>query len=238
YNSLSSKTSELIMKQVRANPQLLICTATGGTPSGAYQELSQHSTELFSEARFIKLDEWGGIPMDDPGSCELYLQDKLIKPLAIDKERYYSLNSQTDDAESECRRIQSFLDKNGPIALCILGLGLNGHLGFNEPADELRPFCHVAQLTQTSLSHPMIVNHEIDIRYGLSLGMANILTSQHIFLLVNGEHKIDIFNTLLSQSITTQCPASFLWTHPNVTCILDESVAPATWPDGLEIDYA
>jgi len=102
-------------------------------------------------------------------------------------------------------------------------LGQNGHVAFNEPADSLHPHAHLAELSETSLNHTMINNAGVEIKYGFTLGMADILQSKKIILLVNGTHKQAIMKRLLQKKISTQLPASLLWLHPNVTCFYSES---------------
>uniref|UniRef100_UPI0035937362 6-phosphogluconolactonase n=1 Tax=Pricia sp. TaxID=2268138 RepID=UPI0035937362 len=112
---------------------------------------------------------------------------------------------------------------NGPIDICILGLGKNGHIGFNEPAKTLTPFCHVAKLSEKSLQHSMANTMKPKPAYGLTLGMADILRSKKIILLLTGSDKQDIIFKLLSKEITTQLPASFLWLHHDVSCFIDSN---------------
>ena len=205
------------------NESLLLCAATGSSPTKTYELLAAESTinpKPFSRLRVIKLDEWGGIQMTDTGSCEYYLQQHVIRPLAITNERYFSFQSDNENPERETRRIQQILEEQGPIDICILGIGVNGHIALNEPASFLQPHCHVATLADTSLQHPMISGKKP--RYGLTLGMADILQSKKIILLISGAKKKEITQTFLSARISTEIPASFLWLHPNVICLVDK----------------
>ncbi len=118
----------------------------------------------------------------------------------------------------------------GPIDLCVLGLGVNGHLALNEPAASLLPTAHVARLSQASLRHPMLANSPKLPAYGLTLGMADILVSRDILLLVSGVNKREPLKRLLRREITTEFPASFLWLHPNWTLLCDQNAA-----EGLDL---
>ena len=110
--------------------------------------------------------------------------------------------------------------------MCVLGLGSNGHLGFNEPADALHPHAHVAQLSPESLAHPMVRGTSTPLTYGLTLGMADILHSKQVLLLVSGRHKRDVLRRLLDdRTVSTRFPASFLWLHQDVTCFCDADAA-------------
>lgn len=202
---------------------MLLCAATGHSPSGLYQELvhrSEHEKKLYRQMRVIKLDEWIGLGHSGEGTCEHYLRSNLINPLAITENRYLAFDTENPDPPEECTRMQLLLQNNGPIDLCILGLGKNGHLGFNEPGSYLQPHCHVAQLSHTSQQHGMVARIADTPQYGMTLGMADILASRKIVLLVTGEGKEKAKQRLLSGKISTKCPASFLWMHRDVDCLI------------------
>lgn len=225
YAELSQKASEIIIQEIKKNKKLLFCAATGGSPTETYDLLGkefQEHPELFDQLRVIKLDEWGGIPIDHPATCESYLQNHMVQPLHIPGSRYTAFNSNPVDPEQECERIQEKLNREGPIDLCILGLGMNGHLALNEPADFLKTHCHIADLSEPSLQHPMIVEMQIKPTYGLTLGMADILQSKMILILINGSQKRAIVKQFLSGKITNSIPASFLWLHSNVICLIEK----------------
>lgn len=225
YEELSRKAKDIIIQEIKKNRNLLLCTATGGTPTETYDLLNNEyrkNPELFEQLRIIKLDEWGGIPMNYEGTCESYLQQHLIQSLHISGSRYIGFNSNPEDPQLECMNIQDKLDKEGPIDLCILGLGMNGHLAFNEPAKFLQPNCHLAELSAMSLQHPMASEMELKPTYGLTLGMADILHSKMLLILINGSQKRKIVRKFLSKKITSSIPASFLWLHPNVICLIEK----------------
>ena len=119
----------------------IVCLATGATPMLGYALLAERAARepsLVDRCRLLKLDEWGGLPMDDPSTCEQHLRKTLVSPLGM-ADRYVGFESQPPNAEAECGRIAMWLAENGPIDVCVLGLGLNGHVGFNEPAAFLQP---------------------------------------------------------------------------------------------------
>jgi len=228
YEEISSKARQIIVDNLIQDQTLLLCAATGGSPTRLYEMLAEEHTvnpDLFSGMRVIKLDEWGGIPMQHAGTCESYLQQHLICPLEITTDRYISFQSNTGNPAVECQRIQQQLDKKGPVDICVLGLGMNGHIALNEPAGFLQPECHVANLSSQSLRHPMISEEDQKPSYGLTLGVANILQSRQIIILINGSHKREITRQFLAKKITTILPASLLWLHPNVTCLIDKEAA-------------
>lgn len=225
-SAISQKAKSIIAEQIRKKPDLLLCAASGSSPTQTYNllvyEYNEHP-ELFSRLRIFKLDEWCEIPNDDPGSCEYYLQTHLIKPLEIDDSRYFGFDSNPKDPDLECRRIQKKLINEGPVDLCILGLGMNGHLALNEPSEFLSPDPHVARLTNVSLNHVMINEMIVKPSFGLTLGMGDILNSKMILILVHGVQKKDIIKQFLLKNVTSLLPASYLWLHSNVTCLIDKN---------------
>ncbi|HXB31124.1 MAG TPA: galactosamine-6-phosphate isomerase [Puia sp.] len=225
YETLSREAASLILNKIKQKNNAVLCAATGNSPTKTYALLKQsfdHQPGLFSNLMIIKLDEWGGVPMQDPGTCESYLQSHLIEPLKIGGDRYISFNSNPDNTVEECFRIQEKLNEIGPIDICILGLGLNGHLALNEPGEFLEANVHVAKLSESSLTHSMIGNMKMKPSYGLTLGMADILQSEFVIIIVSGTGKKKITADFLNGNISTKLPASFLWLHPNTICLIDK----------------
>lgn len=226
YEKMSELACDSLLDDIRQNPELLLCPATGNSPRGLYAKLVSASikdSERFKRLNIIKLDEWGGIPANDPNSCESYIRTNILEPLKIKNSRYISFKSSPVDAKKECYRMENELLDRGPIDVCILGMGKNGHLGFNEPASFLIPECHIAELSQTSVMHSMTDNMPYRPNYGLTLGMANILQAKKIILLLSGPGKKEAVKDLMKKEITPYLPASFLWLHPQVHCYIDKS---------------
>lgn len=229
YDELSQQAKALIVEEIAGKKDTLLCAATGDSPTKTYELLAEEyprQPKIFDQLRIVKLDEWGGIPMKHPESCETYLQQHLIKPLKISDSRYLSFLSEPEDPAQECKRVQNELDKQGPIDVCLLGLGMNGHIALNEPAAVLQPNCHVAEISESSQQHPMVAAMTTKPTYGLTLGMADILHSKKILILIKGAHKKTITKEFLSGRITTRVPATFLWLHPNVICLAEKEAMP------------
>jgi galactosamine-6-phosphate isomerase len=228
HESMSRQVAERVLNALANKPDLLLCAAGGSTPLRTYELLAEHRArqpDLFHSMRVVKLDEWGGIAMDDPGSCDRQIRTHLISPLGVSEDRHFGFMSDPPEPQAECDRIRSRLASEGPIDLCLLGLGMNGHVAMNEPAVSLQPVSHVAQLTETTLSHPMLADTKSKPRFGLTLGMAEILSSSEIILLVSGAQKREPLRTLLRRQITTAFPATFLWPHPNWTLLCDRAAS-------------
>ena len=223
YELLSEKASGIIINEIADHKDLLICAATGNTPVGTYASLvkaHQRQPQLFAAVSILKLDEWGGLEMNDPSTCEFFLQTHLIKPLQIGESRYISFASNPPDPNAECRRIEDELHNRGPIDICILGLGLNGHIALNEPGDVVEPAIHVTKLSEKSIQHSMLSGLSRKPDFGLTLGMKDILQSRLILMLITGKVKKEICHSFLSGKVSTRLPASFLQLHSNVICLI------------------
>lgn len=225
YDDMSQAAASQVMDLIAAKKNSLICTPTGGSPTGLYRQLAEtakRSPELFSSLRIVKLDEWLGVTADEHLTCERYLRTELLDPLGIAAERYIAFNGLAANPQMECERIQGELQRQGGVDLCILGLGVNGHLGFNEPGPFLQPNCHIAKLSKETLGHSMINAKGKKPEYGVTLGVGDILSSRKILLLIAGEGKGRVITELLSGKVTTSVPASFLLLHHDVEVLIDE----------------
>ena len=224
YEQMSQLAYDSIIADLKIRSEKLICIATGNSPEGIYYKLAhcyKNKPDYFKEISIVKLDEWVGIRLKDPISCETYIRQKILEPLQISNDRFISFKSKSISPEKECERVQKEIETKGPIDLCILGLGRNGHLGFIEPSDSLSANCHIAKLSPESLQHQMIETVINKPRFGLTLGMDSIMQSKKIILLITGTKKEQTIDNLLKRKITTQLPASFLWMHPHVECYID-----------------
>jgi galactosamine-6-phosphate isomerase len=239
YEAMSRQAARVIDQELRRRPDLLLGAATGSSPARTYEllgERCQQEPQLFSRLRVLKLDEWGGLPMDHPATCETHLRYQLIRPLRLAEDRYAGFRSQPTDPRGECARISDWLAGHGPIDVAVLGLGLNGHLALNEPAETLPALAHVAALTPESLQHSMLRSGPVRPSFGLTLGVGELLRSRKILLLVNGRHKRAQLERLLTPEISTRFPASFLWMHADVTVFCDREAASEleiTRPDNV-----
>lgn len=227
YERLSLQAAAHVIAAIGKKPDLLLCAATGNSPIGLYRELARTAAtdpELFQSLRVIELDEWGGIDETDAGSATRYLRERLLNPLAISADRFMAFDSGATDPSEACRTMRTGLERSGPIDLCVLGLGTNGHIGFNEPGSSLVPDCHVSRLSEETRRHAMTRAMSAPPAFGLTLGMKEILASRQIVLLVTGAGKQQTVTRLLSGEVATTLPASLLWLHGSVECFVDQTV--------------
>lgn len=218
--------AELIISLVRQQPHAVIGMATGSTPIGIYEQLVQsHKNGLvsFRGVTTFNLDEYVQLPADHPESYHSYMQKHLFGHIDIPAEQIHIPDGMTADLEAECARYDQMLVRAKQIDLQILGLGHNGHIGFNEPNNSLISGTHVVPLKEETRQanarfFPSIEDVPTD---AITMGVGSILKAKTILLVVRGADKADIVHQALTGPITTQCPASLLQTHPRVIVLLD-----------------
>lgn len=241
YDAMSHLAAQLMHARIAWKPHALIGCSLGETPVQTYRMLGQQlSTGPVTSAdlRLLKINEWLGVPSDDPASCEYHFQRDLVRPLNISSDRVIGFQSDAQDTDAECKRMRSLLQREGPLDLVILGLGVNGHLGWNEPGDHLARSVYLSELSETTQHHSLLGGVEHPPSFGFTLGMGDLLQARHVLLLVSGSHKAEQMRRLMDKDISTQFPASLLWTHPDAVCICDEDAfvlckelgASGAWP--------
>jgi galactosamine-6-phosphate isomerase len=228
YEAMSREAALRILNALRRKPHFLLCASAGSTPTRAYEVLATYrkrNARLFSRLRVVQIDEWAGLPRRHPATCTMDLREKLIYPLRLNPGRFIGFNSDALQPRRECEHIARWLADHGPIDVCILGLGSNGHIAMNEPGDVLVPYVHMARLAKSSRNHSMLKALARKPRFGLTLGMGDILRSRSILLLVSGRKKRTALKRLCQPNVTPRFPASLLWLHPNVTVLCDREAA-------------
>jgi len=228
HEAMSRRAAAELSAALHAKPDLLVCVASGATPARAYDLFAEEGRahpDAFHRLRILRLDEWGGLAADDPGSSEAQIRRQLVEPLALEADRYFAFRGDAPQPDDECARIRGIVDRQGPIDVSVLGLGLNGHLGFNEPAPELHAHAHVAELSRTSREHSMLASARAVPAHGLTLGMVDLMRSRRVLLVVSGAHKREVLARLVRGGLTTSLPGSLLRLHPDTLCLCDRAAA-------------
>ncbi len=226
YNEMSRLGADMVHAEVEIKPDLLFCAASGNSPAGLYELMEEKHTNshgFFDWMKVIKLDEWVGLSNDSTFTSEYDIQTKLLKKLGIEDDRYLSFQVEAEDPESECKRIQTEIEDTGGIDICILGIGINGHIALNEPADLLQADCHVANLHTVTLASGMIEKVGIPLKQGMTMGIGNIMDARMVILFFTGKGKKAALDLFLERKIRTDLPASLLWLHPNAHVIVDKN---------------
>ncbi|WP_127585229.1 glucosamine-6-phosphate deaminase [Paenibacillus koleovorans] len=211
---------------VQTNPRVVLGLATGGTPVGIYEELvDTHRKGMvsFKSITTFNLDEYVGISTDHPESYHAYMNHHLFSHIDANPARIHIPDGNAADLKQECERYNALLDDAKQIDLQLLGLGHNGHIGFNEPDHALMSGTHVVKLKEeTRSANARFFNHIDEVpTHALTMGVGTILKAKMILLVVRGADKAEIVHQALTGPITTECPASLLQTHPHVVVLLD-----------------
>jgi glucosamine-6-phosphate deaminase len=220
-----------VAHELEVKPDVVLGLPTGRTPIHMYRELAKMHARGgadFSRATTFNLDEFFGIPASHPGSYHSFMETQLFSHVNLAPGRINFLDGSAPDPEAECARYERAIEAAGGIDLQMLGIGTNGHIGFNEPARGLEPRTHRVKLTRsTRRSNAALFGGDLnDVPHeALSMGMATILRARAIVLLATGKSKARVVAKVVSGPITTRLPASFLELHPNTELMLDEAAA-------------
>ena len=227
YKEMSRKAANIIAAQVILKPDCVLGLATGSTPEGIYEELIegyQKGDLDFSAVRSVNLDEYKGLAPDNNQSYRYYMRTKLFDHINIKAENYYLPDGMAKDDQEECTRYDNVIRTLNGVDLQLLGLGLNGHVGFNEPADHFAKGTHLVKLAESTIeANSRFFESYDDIpKYAYTMGILSIMKARKILLVVNGAKKAQILKEVIQGPITPRVPASVLQLHRDVTIVADE----------------
>jgi glucosamine-6-phosphate deaminase len=228
---LATTLAQRIAAMLREKPGIVLGLPTGRTPVRLYHELGvlhARGEADFSHATTFNLDEFLGLAGEDSRSYRAFMQEHLFSRVNVRAEAIHFLNGAASDPAAECRRYEDAIEAAGGIDLQLLGIGTNGHIGFNEPARELAGRTHRTPLKEsTRRSNAALFGGDPNCvpREALSMGMATILQARGIVLMATGKSKARCIELAINGPITTELPASFLQLHRNVELVLDEAAA-------------
>ncbi|MBT2708540.1 glucosamine-6-phosphate deaminase [Pseudomonas sp. ISL-84] len=224
---MSHKAALLMIEKIRSNPDMTLGLATGSTPKGVYAELIKDHLEngtSYENITTINLDEYIGLPSSDPNSYRYFMNSELFKHLNLPLENTHLPNGTAEDINQECQRYEQLIKDLADIDLQLLGIGRNGHIGFNEPGTSFKSRTHVVKLAESTRKANARFFESIDEvpAHAITMGIASILDSREIVLLASGSAKAEAIRRLVNGEPDEQFPASALKLHPNVTIIADE----------------
>ena len=230
YNDMSRKAANYLSAQIIMKPNAVIGLATGETPIGTYNQLVdwyEKGDIDFSEARTVNLDEYKGLPAEHEQSYRYFMNKYLFDRINIKKENTHLPNGMAIDVDAECERYENVIKSVGGIDMQLLGIGLNGHIGFNEPGESFEKTTHCVELTQSTIDANSRLFHEGEKvpEKAFSMGIKSIMQSKQILLIANGEKKAQIVKDALFGPVTPKIPASILQLHNNLTGIVDKDAA-------------
>ncbi|MCO0599006.1 glucosamine-6-phosphate deaminase [Peribacillus butanolivorans] len=227
YKEMSQSAANIVIRKVKENSKIKLGLATGGTPKGTYDALIEdhmQNNTFYENVTSFNLDEYIGLDSNDPNSYHYYMDQSLFAHININKEQTYLPNGAADNLDKECTRFDKMIETLGGIDLQILGIGQNGHIGFNEPGTSFSSGTHVVALEESTRQANARYFDSIDEvpTHAITMGIATIMKSKEILLLISGEEKAETLKKLIHGEITVEFPASILKKHNNVTIIADQ----------------
>ncbi len=228
YEKASIAAADVIEKIVRENPECTLGLATGSSPVGMYKELSRRCAEEgldFSKIHSVNLDEYVGLEPTHDQSYRYFMNDNLFDHINIDKANTYVAKG-VGDVEANLKEFNEILDQ-ADIAVQVLGVGPDGHLGFNEPGDTLYDGAHKEVLDPSTIdaNQRFFASRDDVPRYAVTMGMGNIMRARKLLMIVSGNKQEAMKKLLLSDKLDPHCPATFMRMHRDVTVILEKSLA-------------
>lgn len=229
YEEMSKKAAEVVIEIVKNNPNAVLGFATGSSPIGLYQNMIKDHKEngtSYKNVTSVNLDEYVGLKADHNQSYAYFMRTNLFDGLDIDLKNTNLPCGSASDLKAECDRYNALLDANQQD-IQVLGIGSNGHIGFNEPNTPFDSVTHVVDLTESTIKDNSRLFNSIDEvpRQALSMGIKNIMNAKSIVMVVSGKNKAEALRGMVKGEITPALPASVLQLHPFVTVVCDKDAA-------------
>ncbi len=230
YTDMSAKAARMVAGQLYLKPDSVLGLATGSTPLSMYQELIKIHHEIsldFSEVITFNLDEYLGLTPEDANSYHFYMFHNFFNHINILRNNIYIPNGLAQDISKECQDYDRKIQECGGIDLQVLGIGVNGHIGFNEPDINFEAITHKVKLDEETINvnARFFASIEAVPRYAISMGIKTIMNARKILLLANGVNKAEALYRTINKGITPDTPASILQLHPDVTIIAEAGAA-------------
>ena len=227
YSEMSRAAADIFAEVINAKKESVLGLATGDTPIGMYNELvaKYEAGEIdFAAVRSVNLDEYYPITPDNDQSYRYFMNKHLFDRVNINKANTSVPDGTAEDVSKFCREYEAKIDALGGTDVQVLGIGRNGHIGFNEPDAELERYTHLVELTPDTIeANSRFFASEADVpKHALTMGIHSVFKARKILLLASGKNKASAIRALVKSNITTACPATLLCFHPDVTVICDE----------------
>jgi glucosamine-6-phosphate isomerase len=229
YEELSVKTAEMISAIISEKPDALLCFPAGDTSVGTFNhliELNKTGKLSFKKCRIVGLDEWAHLGEAKNENCFSFLKKHLFDHIDYTPENLCFFNGESDDLTRECAKTDAFLKENGPVDMMLLGAGMNGHLGLNEPGTPFNLYSHIVVLDETTRNvGQKYFTGNVTLSAGITLGIQYILESKTLILQMNGTKKAEIVKRLIDSEISSALPATAVKMHNNSFLLLDREAA-------------
>ena len=229
YEEMSRRAAQLAADSIRENPQALVSFPGGETPLGmvhAFADMVNAGEVDISQAHYVSLDEWVGLSDQDEGSCGLFNRTELLGRLQKPFAGVHIINGAAADIQEERAALDRYIAQYGPLDVSVLGIGMNGHLGFNEDGVDFDQDAHIIPLSDTTKKvMTKYFGEKFHPEYGISQGIRQIMAAKKVILIANGAHKAKILREAVRGEVTNRVPASVLQRHPNCYVVADEAAA-------------
>jgi glucosamine-6-phosphate deaminase len=228
YAEACQLAADMIMEQIQEKPESVLGLATGSTPIGIYDIIAKAVAEGeldVSKLTTFNLDEYVNLPVTDPNSYLYFMKENLFDRIGLSAEAYNIPNGNAADIEAECVRYEEAIKAAGGIDLQLLGLGLNGHIAFNEPGTPLDAVTHQVELTESTrvANSRFFASMDEVPTHAVTMGLKTICEARSIVLMACGEAKYDILQAAMNGPVTDEVPASILQQHPDLTVIFSRN---------------
>ncbi|TAE59433.1 MAG: glucosamine-6-phosphate deaminase [Bacteroidetes bacterium] len=231
YERASGLAAAEVCRLVQAQPEAVLCFAAGDTPRLAYSLIVQKAREEqidFSRITFIGLDEWVGIPPENEGSCHYFLQENLIRPLGLMPAQVHLFDALSRDLSAETERLNQAVAHAGGLDLILVGIGMNGHIGFNEPGIPFDSYAHVVELEAfTQEVGQKYFRTQTVLNQGITLGLRHLTEAKQAILIANGLKKAEIVRQAIEGPVSPDVPASVMRLHPGGLFLIEREAASA-----------
>ena len=229
YEALSNHVAEALIATLQENPSAVICMPTGNSPRRTFElfvsKVKERSIDL-SNFFFIGLDEWVGVPSELRGSCAYEFRSLLFEPLGIEDHQFHLFDGTSLDLEGECEMMDAVIQEHGGIDFMVVGIGMNGHIGFNEPGVEFDRYAHIVPLDETTITvGQQYFDQPMKLEYGITLGFNHLLNAQTVYLIANGQKKADVVKRAAEGPVDSSFPASIMQRHMNGVIAVDAEAA-------------
>lgn len=230
YDDMSRKAANLISAQIILKKDSVLGLATGSTPIGTYKQLVERYQKGdldFSEITTVNLDEYRGIAKENEQSYYYFMQQNLFRHVNVRKEYTFLPDGMNMDSVAECRRYEELIRSVGDVDLQLLGLGHNGHIGFNEPGEHFERDVHLVDLSERTIeaNKRFFESYEAVPKQAYTMGVGTIMRAKRIVLVVSGEDKAEALHAVIQGPITPKVPGSVLQLHKDVVVVADEAAA-------------
>ena len=230
YDEMSRIAANVLSAQVTMKPDCVLGLATGSTPIGTYKVLIERCAKGdldFSQVKSINLDEYVGLSGEHDQSYRYFMNNNLFNHINIDKANTNVPNGLAEDVDAECERYNNIINTLGPIDIQVLGMGHNGHIGFNEPDDHFPLETHKVDLAQSTIdaNARFFASADEVPRQALTMGIKTIMQAKKVLVVVSGKDKAEIVKKAFTGPVTPQVPASILQMHSDVILVADEAAA-------------